>query len=233
MSLEISKNLEQIKASDPELREGAYLRFLELFSDEENQLTIEKKHLILEELCSDNYLFYGIEEGISDCTVGRSFSLLILSLLVAYDKKNELEVERIVTPLLKYIDRESDFRGKDDRLGWVHSLAHLGDLLSFMAEHDRISKETIELISVKVILKIISLQDFLLNYGEDKRLAIGLFYALEKCGNNKAIMETLLRGVKLDYPFKKNSENIVRCLYIQLMTESENKNLVDAIKGLL
>lgn len=234
MNLEITRNLELIKSPHSETREGAYTRLVDLFSDSKNLLTIEKKKLYLKELCGDNFLFYGIKEGISDCSVARSFSLLILGIIVKEDEDNEIEIESIVSPLLKYIEMESDFRGKDDKIGWIHSLAHLGDLLMFMATHKGISKKSIELISLSIIEKIISLKELPLNHGEDNRLALGFFFVLEELlGCNNAMLDSFNAGVKLEYPNQQNIVNIVRCLYIELITYGNNKALADQVKRIL
>jgi hypothetical protein len=235
MKLEILKNMKLIKSPDSEIREGAYSQLIELFSKTDNLPTLEEKNQYLDELCSANYLFYGIEAGVSDCTVARSFSLLVLGLIVENDKTNEIEIDKIIFPLIKYIKLESDFRGKDNKLGWIHSLAHLGDLIAFISCHKGASVKSLELICLAIIEKIISLNELqLLNHGEDNRLALGIYYALEeKLVCHEQVFNLLISGLKLDYPRKQNIENIVRCLYVELINNSRNKVLVDQAKLLL
>lgn len=232
MKIEILKNLNLIKSPNSETREGAYSQIVELFSKTNNSPTLEEKNYYLNELCSANYLFYGIEAGVSDCSVARSFSLLVLGVIVESDKTNEIEMDKIIFPLLKYIELESDFRGKDNKIGWVHAWAHLGDLLAFISYHKGTSEKSVELICLAIIEKIISLNEQqLLNHGEDNRLALGIYYALEeKLVNHEQVLNSLISGLKLDYPKKQNIENIVRCLNTELINNSKNKVLVDQVK---
>lgn len=235
MNFEILKNLKLIKSPNSEIREGAYSQIVDLFSKTNNPSSVEEKNHYLNELCSADYLFYGIEAGVSDCTVARSFSLLVLGVIVESDKTNEIEIDKITFPLLKYIELESDFRGKDNKLGWVHVLAHLGDLLAFLSCHKGASENSVELICLALIEKILSLNEQqLLNHGEDNRLALGIYYALEeKLVHQENVLNLLESGLKIDNPRKQNIENIVRCLQIELINNSKNKDLVDQVKLLL
>ena len=234
MNLEILKNLELIKSPNSETREGAYSRLVELFSVKKNAPTLEDKNQYLSMLCNKDFLFNEIDAGPSDHSVARSFSLLVMGIIIEGDKTNELDAEKIISPILKYIEQESDFRGKDEQLGWIHSLAHLGDLLAFLSFHKGISKKSIELISLAMIEKLASLNDLTLNHGEDKRLASGLFYAFEESlGSNTVILNSLRSGFNLNYPSKQNIDNLLRCLYIELITNGKDKNLADQVKLIL
>lgn len=234
MNLSVLKNFELMKSPDSEIREGAYSRIIAIFSDPENKATPDEKSRYLAELCSDRYLFYGIEAGVSDDSVARSFSILALAIIVESDKANAVDVEQMTAPLSKYIKLECDFRGKDNKLGWIHALAHLGDLLAFLALHKGMSKKSIEHLCLTIIEKVSSINEPPLNHGEDKRLAMGLFYALEaSLGCNDSVFRSLDSGIRQNYPRKQNIENIVRCLYIELVCHAKDKALSEHVKRIL
>src|SRR5690348_1183366 len=63
----------------------------------------------------------------------RSFSALMLSVAIALDNAqpflDEQEFRDVWNGALQYLEAETDLRGYDGRLGWLHSAAHTADLL--------------------------------------------------------------------------------------------------------
>lgn len=72
-----------------------------------------------------------------DRTLRRSFSLLDLSVLAAYDLKTPFTSQSAYRETLAVgIDSlagERDLRGFEPGKGWVHATAHAADLLKFLA----------------------------------------------------------------------------------------------------
>jgi hypothetical protein len=73
----------------------------------------------------------------SDAVFRRSFSALMLSVVVARDNAaaflDAAEVQALLASALAYLQDERDVRGYDARKGWMHSAAHTADLLKFLA----------------------------------------------------------------------------------------------------
>ncbi len=81
--------------------------------------------------------------GGPDAVVRRSFSVLCLGLLVALDNQDpwleQSEFDRILSNAITYVTVETDPRGLDAEVGWVHALAHTADLLKFCARSRHLS----------------------------------------------------------------------------------------------
>lgn len=226
MKSEILKNILLIKSPNSEIREGAFSNLTSLFSN--TPLSLEEKTHFLDLICSHEFLFYGINEGVSDHTVARSFSLLVIGLILDSDKTFEIEVNKITSPLLKYIQLETDFRSKDDRIGWIHTLAHLGDVLAFFAYHKKSTIESVEFLCKAIIEKVFHLKNLTVTDGEDVRIGLGLFYAFEeKLGKSNNVIKLLLDTHKDNI----NVDKIFNILKLEV-SKSQNKVLIDRFKNL-
>ena len=65
MDLKIKKEFEQLKNHNPALRECAYQELVALFSDPQNYVSAESKVLYLRQLCSENFLLYRVNDGVT------------------------------------------------------------------------------------------------------------------------------------------------------------------------
>ena len=78
----------------------------------------------------------GIGEHDTDGVFGRSFSALVLSVVVARDNADPFldagDWRAIEAAALGYLAAEQDVRGYDAATGWMHSAAHTADLLKFL-----------------------------------------------------------------------------------------------------
>ncbi len=80
-----------------------------------------------------------IQESTSDRALSRSFSALVLAELMRSDAKRTFlsadQRQRLLTDATEALQRETDYRGLIADIGWVHPIAHLGDLLWRFALH--------------------------------------------------------------------------------------------------
>jgi hypothetical protein len=106
--------------------------------------------------------------------VGRSFAALALSLLAATDAKQPwltaAEHAALLASALAYLGDEHDVRGFDDRLGWVHSVAHTADLLKFLLRSERLTKDQ-QAAALEAVARKLAATEVPLVHGEDERLA--------------------------------------------------------------
>jgi hypothetical protein len=113
------------------------------------------------------------EDG-TDSVLRRSFSALMLSIVVARDNEDpyleRAEFERLLDATLRYLQAERDIRGFDAEKGWMHSVAHTADVLKFMGRSRYLlpaeQKRILDAIASKV-----GTVDEVLTHGEDERLA--------------------------------------------------------------
>ena len=109
----------------------------------------------------------------TDAVLRRSFSALILSVVVARDNADpvldESGYQRILTATLAYLDAEKDTRGYDETKGWMHSAAHTADLLKFLARSRYATTADQAKILDAITRKLNASSVFI--YGEDERLA--------------------------------------------------------------
>lgn len=116
----------------------------------------------------------GIDRPGTDDVARRSFAALSLSLLAALDNETPfLERAEFVTLLgaaIDYLLQETDVRGYDARLGWLHAVAHTADLLKHLARSRHLDAEGQARILGAIEDRLSSL-DTPLVHGEDERLA--------------------------------------------------------------
>jgi hypothetical protein len=129
-SLLIRSMMHHIGSIDPELRDQLiYRTFSQLIL--ENKLGKEILTELLEISLSDSFLFKGIGEGESDTVFTRSFTSLLIALILYMDNKESFlpqsEISMVHEALIRYLRLENDVRGYVPEKGWAHSIAHVSD----------------------------------------------------------------------------------------------------------
>ncbi len=118
-------------------------------------------------------MFKGIGEQETDTVFQRSFSVLLLPvLLITHREDAYLTREEVIetkNKLIEFIKLEKDRRGYVGSKGWAHSIAHAADALDDVALCEEISKK--ELIELLEIIKFaICVSDIGYAYGEEERI---------------------------------------------------------------
>lgn len=130
----VSAMLAHIGDMDSELRDewiyGSFSEWIQAGAFETEQL-----RQILNVALDEQHLFYRIGEKDTDSVFVRSFSMLLLPLLLSADRKTswlrEEEWRTILSAVLRALEQERDLRGyvpEQDR-GWAHAAAHAADAL--------------------------------------------------------------------------------------------------------
>lgn len=104
------------------------------------KFTEEQLVTILKTCLDDEHLYLNITHyGLSDDVFTRSFSALVITLILGKDReKRSLPEERIVETIhrsIHYLFLESDYRGFINTKGWAHAVAHGSDLLTEAIRH--------------------------------------------------------------------------------------------------
>ncbi|OAB41680.1 DUF2785 domain-containing protein [Paenibacillus glacialis] len=129
---------------DSELRDNLiYSTFAEWV--DRGEFTDEQVRELLHICLDEQHLFYGIGEKESDSVFTRTFSVLIIPLVMGKDRERPFlskeDIMLIKNKLIKYIDLEQDFRGYVEEKGWAHSIAHVSDGFEAIARSPFLEKE--------------------------------------------------------------------------------------------
>jgi Protein of unknown function (DUF2785) len=166
---ELSDNL---ASTDPELRDDISYGVLTQWLYVKKIVSPELRRDLASEWMEN--LRWSVGEKDTDSVLLRSFSALMLSVIVASDNETPYldrdEFETLLDAAVDYMHDEQDTRGFDADMGWLHSVAHTADLMKFLARsrHLEVSEQSVILTSIA--LKLTSV-DHVLDRGEDERLA--------------------------------------------------------------
>lgn len=191
----IRSMLHHIGSTDPELRDQLIYTLFYRFIIEDEQLTNEQ----LTDLFNTTlkyHLFHGIGEAASDTVFTRSFSTLLIALIVHQDHQqgflSEADLEMLKAKLLAYLDCEIDTRGYVPTKGWAHAIAHVADTFDELVLHPSLDEtefgEILEALWDKVMFPSVYLHD------EDERLLNPIFALLGR-GMDEHEIIVLLEGL--------------------------------------
>jgi hypothetical protein len=186
-------------------------------------------------------LAVGIGEQETESVLLRSFSALMLSILVYRDWKEpyltEAEMETLLNTVLNYFANERDIRGFDEKLGWLHSAAHTADILKFFARNPKSSVSQHQRIMDAIADKITVKQAHIYNNGEDERMVLAVLDVLKRGTLEEAATTAWLDrfiavadavkaaqsdGFQPDmHGMYKNTKEFLRSLYFALVYQDE------------
>lgn len=183
----------------------------------------------------------------SDAVFRRSFSALVLSVVVARDNAapflKETEFRTILASALTYADAEKDLRGYDSEKGWIHSAAHTADLLKFLARGRYTSIQDQAAILGAIARKLRS-PSIVFSFGEDERLARAVLSIIARSDFDaegfqrwlaicKPTPPTAERPSVADLVRNQNLKNALAKLDVLLQTATgESAHIKDAVAAL-
>ncbi|MGF3113987.1 DUF2785 domain-containing protein [Facklamia sp. P12945] len=116
--------------------------------------SIDQVRYMIDQLLEKDFILFEIDKK-GEATLKRSFSLLLLSLIVTYDNEkgsiyykllDKEAFKKIENDTLTYFYKELDFSGYADCFGWVHTFAHAADLMVAIVKHPLFNKTNLEAI---------------------------------------------------------------------------------------
>lgn len=135
--------IDNIGALDPELRDELIYETLFHWITE-GRFTLEQLEYLLNITLDSTHLFYKVCDKDEDDVFRRTFSVLIVALIIyEHRKQNFLSGEvlyKIKDKLLEYMHVEKDVRGYVQVRGWAHSAAHTADALKELVQCDCFDK---------------------------------------------------------------------------------------------
>lgn len=210
-----------------------------------HQITENDLKKVLDIVINDDHLFYKIGESNTNSVFTRSFSVLIVALVIYSHRKqnlfNEEEIINISKKVTSYFLEETDLRGYVEGNGWAHSVAHTADAIDELAMCDEIGyKELLyflEIIQIKVCVG-----NYVYINKEDERLVTAVISILNR---NLISSEEVCRWIKSysqikgsgnymnDYYMRINAKNFLRSFYFRILDKEELKEISERLRETL
>lgn len=191
--------LVHIGSPDSQLRDNMiYQTFCQLILETkiDDQLLGE----ILEFCVSDQFLFKGIGEKDTDSVFTRSFTSLLIALILYQDNRNdfltEAKVNEIKDKLISYVNLEKDVRGYVKDKGWAHSMAHVADAFDELVKSEKINQSTYPAIMLAIWQKIYQTESVYI-HDEDERMIVPIIQMIDN-GLGQEVLEGLIINMKND-----------------------------------
>jgi len=170
---QLSSSLSDLLASpDPELRDEIGYTTFAYWIYEKRLLSPADLRPLTRNLLAN--LSKDIGSAGTDAVLRRSFSALILSVVIARDNADpflqENEFRSVLQGALAYDDAEKDLRGYDPDKGWMHSAAHTADLLKFLGRSRYVTAADQAAILAAINRKLRTASS-VFTFGEDERMA--------------------------------------------------------------
>lgn len=185
-----------IGSTDSVLRDQLiYNSFCRLSLD--NQIEHELFIEFAETCVSEAFLFHNIGEYGTDTVFTRSFTTLLLALILYKDNEEDFlpqsMIDTIKEKMILYIKSEKDLRGYVPGKGWAHSIAHAADVFDELAKSKKINQgSAIELL--KALWNKIYIYESVYVHDEDERIIIAIMEFLHH-GVSPEEVASLVRGM--------------------------------------
>jgi hypothetical protein len=174
--------LEHIGSVDPVLRDGLiYPTFAAWVS--KGDFGDSRLRALLDAALDEQHLFYGIGEQGTDSVFTRTFSMLLVALLIYQHRSRPFleaaELLKAAQAVIGYTRLEQDRRGYVPGKGWAHAAAHASDTLDEFARCDELGEETLREILASIQSLILTAR-MPYGYEEDERLSVATVAVLER-----------------------------------------------------
>lgn len=235
-----ARNLMQnLGSPDPELRDDLTYRLMGMLVVEGHLEFADHEELLW--MATDaEHLFLGIGESGTDTVFMRSFSVLMVPLLLAHGEHAHVfstsAVEEVANRLLRYATTERDWRGYIPDKGWAHSVAHTADALMACGTHPAATKE----LGARILqgIKHLSMVPHPLGYLEDDRLAFAAFSIIHHNKTASTNIQRWLDSFQLvtdqnndgdETLCGANAEHFLRSLYFRFLHADRTSSWIDRI----
>jgi hypothetical protein len=190
---------------------------------------------LLRQLLTDEHLFYKLGETDTDSVFMRSFSMLIIPLIVSRHRLRPFlmpyELREVKVKLLDYLEREADLRGfvfdedeTGEPKGWAYAVAHTADALDDLVQCKELQGEDL-LEVLNSIRQKAAESKLVFVYSEDERLTTPVIATLGRKVLTPADVQSWLAGfvplAQQKEPFPdcyrqaQNVKNFLRSLYFR------------------
>lgn len=221
--------LAHIGSTDSELRDKLiYSSFCKMIL--EGKLEEEQLIDLFETSMSDSFLFKGIGEQGADTVFTRSFTSLLIALILYKDGDDDfLSVSMVETArerLLEYIQAERDLRGFVPGKGWAHSLAHAADAIDELVKNKKVGSACFPVI-LNVLWDKMLVSESVYTRQEEERVVVPIVAMLHRGLDRNEVAKLLdstpgkikssreILGEEHYWNLVANSKNFLKSLYIK------------------
>ncbi|PEP57519.1 DUF2785 domain-containing protein [Bacillus pseudomycoides] len=188
-----SKMLQHIGTPDGYLRDKLiYTTFWHLIINDHITQT-QLQHLLSQSI-SEQYLFYKITTEDKDAVFTRSFTTLLIALIINADTKHNFlspsDILDVKDKLILYMNQEHDFRGYVNDRGWAHSIAHVSDTFDELVINPKLEVFHYPEI-LQTLLKKINVHTMYYKYEEDERIITPIIAMLKNGLDEKELIAAL------------------------------------------
>lgn len=233
--------LEYIGDPQPKLRDDLIYSTFYKWINEKQWFSDAELRELLWILLDEQHLFYHIGSKDDQAVFTRTFSVLVVALILQRHRERALidnaEFTNVKEALIRYYEEEQDLRGFMPEEGWAHAAAHGADALDELvlcSESDAAIREEV----LAVIQRMLYNEQYIFSDEEDERIAtivativdhhllpqqsiVDWIGSLEQCGGWPRS-----RG---QYVARANTKNFVRSLYFRLLPIKSNPTMVEAL----
>ena len=216
-----------------------YNAFIEIIT--KDYLTNDQLKNLFNQLLSNQYLLYKIGSQNSDSVYKRSFSTLVLGVLINKDKEQPFLEKNQVSILLDatcfYLVSEQDRRGFTEDKGWAHSIAHCADLVDEIITHPLFEQSMYEKVVEALVFCVNS--PFIYEDDEIERLSTPSAALINRYGISQEFIyriESLINYFlskktcsHLDTRVISNVRNYLRAMYFKVNLEEHKQLLVGCL----
>ncbi|MGH4119152.1 DUF2785 domain-containing protein [Clostridium sp.] len=240
----IFEMMHNIGNSDPELRDKLIYSIM-YYWIKDNEITISKLKELLAMSIDDSHLFFRIGETDTDSVFTRSFSILLVPLILMKHRQHkflsEKDILEVYEKVVDYFIKEQDLRGYVKDKGWAHSIAHAADALDDLAICSEIGNEEL-LHMLEIIKKKVFISNYVYVNEEDERLVTTIVSILNRslisnediCEWIKSFSDIEKTGIHPeDDNLLTNVKNMLRSLYFRIIVLENTEVLVEEIKNAL
>lgn len=224
--------LENIGDSNPLFRDNLIYTIFYYWIMEKNYYTNVELQRILTTVTDEKHLFYKIGNHEDPSVFTRTFSILLVALILSKHKKNPIFdanfFMKTKNDIVNYYSQEKDLRGYLDEFGWAHGAAHGADALDELIQ----CKESNDIVCrdvLKAIKNNLNNEIYIYSNEEDERISIVLYRILENNYLSQDILYTWLNDLSsVDMKISRqtyisflNVRNLIRSFYFRIIHKGE------------
>ncbi|HOO33258.1 MAG TPA: DUF2785 domain-containing protein [Thermotogota bacterium] len=233
---------EFIGSTDPELRDHLIYVAFYSFIAKYRYFSKETMKSHLKTALDNDHLFCGLGEKGTDTVFIRTFSALVVALLVwAHNEDHYLSKEEVINVKNKCVDyysKERDHRGFVPEKGWAHSAAHGADMFEELANCGELDAEDIKDILNCIKNKIVEGEYAFIDL-EDERMVTPIINLLKREDVDNSLLINWIKGfenVEYDNEFptvlriSHNVCGLLKGLYFRIIFNRLDESLLPVIQ---
>lgn len=193
-----------------------------------NSLAASELEQLLPVILDKDHLLFRLGEANTDSVFTRSFSMLVIPLLLIRHRESPFlsreQVHQIKESVFYNVQEERDYRGYDEEKGWAHAIAHVADALDDLAQCSELDKA--DLITIlDLVYDKMTLTDRVYSDGEDERMVRPVIRVLNRKLLSQTDVEQWIQSfgrVEKNPEFlpafkqKNNIKNFLKSLYFRV-----------------